>query len=84
MRLRPDRPRCAALAPRVIAELCAAVRAAGSFAPLPSSQPTILGFIHTSPRASQVHVQFVHVGRRGEKRGHDARAIGWPCRAALF
>jgi hypothetical protein len=61
------------------AELCAAVRAAGPFAPLSSSQPTILGFIHTFFRAPQAHVQFVRFGRRGEKRGREARVMGHTC-----
>ena len=89
MRLRPDRLRCAALAARVIAA-CAVLNCARLCAP----QDRLRRYLRASPpswalstpslRAPHAHVQFVHVGRRGEKRMRDACAIGRPFRAALF
>ena len=84
MRLRPGRPRCAALAVRVVA-----AGAVLSCARLCAPQDRLRRYLRASPpswalstpslRAPQAHVQLVHFGRRGEKRGREARVMGHTC-----
>ena len=86
MRLRPDRPRRAAFAARVIAA-CAVLSRVRLCAP----QDRLRRYLRASPpswalstpslRAPQarVHVQCVRFGRRGEKRGREARVMGHTC-----
>ena len=82
--LRADRPRCAAFAARVIAA-CAVLSRARLCAP----QDRLRRHLRASPpswalstpslRAPQAHVRFVRFGRRGKKRGREARVMGRTC-----